>query len=321
MAAQAVFLLIGTDVYSKEQAIKKISSAFLDAKTRELDSKVFDGVDANPRDILDHISTMPLLASKRLIVIKNFAQLSAEDGARIVSHLKNPPKSACIVLDAEDDSVIKKYPELSRCAVVSRFGELAGPQFHVRTAELLLSMGGGKKISPEASLALKELYGDDIGSVSQELQKLASFVGDRPNIECGDVDEVSGGNITSSVFDLTDAIEIADVAKALSIIAELVLCGKKHYEIVGLLCWQIKRLFKGRILFEKKVPDSRIASELKINRHHYDRFFAQVKAFDLPRIETGMKALLDADMDIKRSRYDPEIALEFAVIKLCLGLR
>jgi DNA polymerase III delta subunit len=32
-----------------------------------------------------------------------------------------------------------------------------------------------------------------------------------------------------------------------------------------------------------------------------------------------MKILLETDLDIKRSRYDPAIALEFAVIKLCLG--
>ncbi len=315
----AVFLFAGNDSYAKEQAIKKLSASLLNSSSLELDYKVFNAVDSEVRDILDYVSTLPFLASKRLVVIKHFDKFSKEDSARLVRIIKNPVKSTCLVLDAEDDSVIREYPGISRYIIVSKFGELTDSQFQTRVKEILSSVNVDKKISHDAAMALKELYGSDMGSISQELQKLASFVGDRGQIETNDVEAITGNNLNASVFDLTDALEINDIAKALSIISELILSGKKHYEIVGLLCWQMKRLFKGRMLLENGMADSQIANTLKIGRRYQDRFFRQLKASSMAQVESKMRVLLETDLDIKRSKYDPSIALEFAVIKLCLG--
>ena len=110
----SVFLFAGNDTYSKEQAIKKLKSSLLDSSSLELDYKVFDGVDAEVRDILDYVSTIPFLASKRLVIIKHFEKFSKEDTSRLISYIKNPIKSTCLVLDAEDDSLLKDYPGISR---------------------------------------------------------------------------------------------------------------------------------------------------------------------------------------------------------------
>jgi DNA polymerase-3 subunit delta len=204
---------------------------------------------------------------------------------------------------------------------LNSFGELTDAQFQSRAKDVLSSLKCQKNITADAARALKDLYGGDMGSVAQELQKLSSFVGDRKQIETEDVEAIAGKHINASAFDLTDAIEVNDIKKALSIISELTLSGKKHYEIIGLLCWQMKRLFKGRVLLEKGVSDAQIAGTLKISRRYYDRFLKQLKASTLDGIESKMKTLLETDLDIKRSKYNPAIALELAVVKLCLGFR
>ena len=320
-SSKAVFLFAGNDSYSKEQAIKKLKSSLFDSSSSELDYKVFDGADAEIRDILDHVSTIPFLASKRLVIIRHFEKLSKENTSRLIEYIKNPTKSTCLVLDAEDDSIIKQYSQLSRHLIISSFGLISDSQFQARTKEMLSSAKSDKKISHEAVMALKELYGNDMGSISQELQKLSSFVGDRVQIETSDVEEIAGKNLNASTFDLTDAIEVNDPEKALSIISELMISGKRHYEIVGLLCWQTKRLFKGRMFMDGGMSESQIANSLKISRRYHERFFAQLKRSPLSQVESKMQVLLEADLDIKRSKYDPAIALELAVIKLCLGLR
>ena len=85
------------------------------------------------------------------------------------------------------------------------------------------------------------------------------------------------------------------------------------------MCWQTKRLFRGRMLMESGMADAEIANSLKISRRYHDRFFAQARRSSPAQVESKMRVLLEADLDIKRSKYDPAIALEFAVIKLCLG--
>ncbi len=315
----AAFLFVGKDSYSKEEAIKKIAFSVLGPEAGGMDYKVFDGADAVLRDILDYVSTVPFSAPKRLAVIKNFGKFSKESRSRLIDYIKNPHKSACIILDCEDDSVIKEDPQILRYISLSRFGELAESQFHARASQILSSAGRGKEISSDAAMALKEIYADDMGSVSQELHKLASFAGERNRIEVSDVEALTGKNPNASAFDLTDAIEAGDVKAALSIVSELIISGKKHYEIIGLLYWQVKRLLKGRILLAKGESDTEIAAALKINRRYYDRFSKSLKASSESGIESKIGALLDADLAIKAGKYDPKIALEFAVIKLCLG--
>lgn len=317
----SAFLFIGKDDYLKEEAIKKIERSILNASSRELDYKVFDAKTSESRDILEHISTLPFMASKRLAVVKNFEELSPEDIARIIGYLKVSANSACLIMDTEDDSVLKDYPELSKYSVVSRFGELTDSQFHTRASQMLAATGRGKKIGRDAAMALKELYGSDLGSVSQELDKLSSFVGANTEISQDDIEKVSGRNLISSAFELTDAIELNDIKKALSIVSDLLLSGKKHYEIIGLLCWQMKRLFRARLLLDKGMPEARIANAVKIGMRYQARFFKHLRSSSLAQIESKLVVLLESDLDIKRTKYDPALVLEFAVIKLCLGLR
>ena len=132
----AVFLFVGSDSYSKEEAIKRLKLSVLDSSSRELDYKVFDGADAEACDILDYISTIPFLASKRLVVIKNFEILSPEDNARLIAYIINPAKSTCFILDAEGDSVIKEYPQISRHVILKRFGGLTDSQFQSWAKEI-----------------------------------------------------------------------------------------------------------------------------------------------------------------------------------------
>jgi DNA polymerase III delta subunit len=58
---------------------------------------------------------------------------------------------------------------------------------------------------------------------------------------------------------------------------------------------------------------------LGINRRYAPEFFREAKRTDMGRIRSSLKALLEADLDIKRTRFDPETVLEFAVMRLCLG--
>ena len=59
---------------------------------------------------------------------------------------------------------------------------------------------------------------------------------------------MAGRSLASSAFDITWAIENGKIDESLSIISDLVKAGKKHYEIIGLLCWHVKRLLTAKML-------------------------------------------------------------------------
>lgn len=316
MVKSQVFLFIGDDKYQKEKAIQLLSSELLGNSSKELDHKVFYGADSDAREILDYINTIPFLADKRFVVIKDFEKMPQEFKSRLIEYIKKPLKSTCLVLESKDDSILKEYGLITRYANVRRFGELTGHELDSWIKKFLAGLG--KKIEPDAILILKELQGRNLLGLTQELEKLASFTGKKEEIKAEDVEEVVGKSLVLSTFDLADAIGEKRLDRAMKLGYGLILAGKKEYEIIGLLCWHFKRILRAKSLQARGQRDNAIAGMLKVSRKYSDGFFKQVESLGVPQLRSKIRVLLEADLDIKRTKYDPTLILEFAIIRLCL---
>ena len=92
----------------------------------------------------------------------------------------------------------------------------------------------------------------------------------------------------SNVFDMTRAMSYKKPADALKILSGLISEGSHPLQIMGGLVW-----FWGK-------AGQRIGMQ---------------------KYEKGLRALQDADLDIKRSRLKPDYAMEVLVVKLCTLLQ
>jgi len=313
----AVFLFIGSDSYSKERAVEKLGTDFSKGAPKDLEYKVFHGSDASPSDILDHLKTTPLFSEKRLILIRNAGQMDPDGMELLSGALKELPQSTCLVFDFEDDSVLKEHPVLANAASVKMFGELKGEGL-ISWAKDLVSSRSGKTIENDAIRLLEELKGALPIDLVGELEKLMAFTGERKAIKASDVEELVGRSASASAFNLSWEIGRKDTSGALRLISDLIGSGKRPHEIVGILSWHLKRVLRALVLRKEGRPDHDIAREIKIRRDEFDIFFKQLGTFCIDGVKSKMEILLSADLDIKRTRYDPGLILEFAIIRLCL---
>jgi len=312
-----VFLFIGNDSYLKEKAIEDLTSSLLDHSSRQLDYKIFYGGETEAREILDYVTTFPFLAARRLAFVKDLEKLPPEFKAPLVAYVKKPLKSTCLILESKDSSILDEYGELSKYVNINRFDGLKDSEALSWVKKFLASRD--KKIENDAALLLREMRGQDLLSLTQELEKLIAFIGERDCIKVSDVEEVVGRSLIASAFDLTDAIGKKDIEDALRIVSDLISAGKKHYEIIGLLSWHVKRLLRAKMLQAKGQTDSHIVNLLKLSRRYSDQFFKQLRLIQIPQMRSKMAVLFEADLDIKRTKFDPTLVLEFAIIKLCLS--
>jgi len=81
---------------------------------------------------------------------------------------------------------------------------------------------------------------------------------------------------------------------------------------------RILKLFKAKILKKKGESDYAIAALLRVGRKFQDDFFRQLAGITLDKIRSNIELLLQADLDIKRSKFGPGTVLEFTLIRLCL---
>lgn len=316
-APGSVFLFAGNDSYSKEKAIDELITAVLGGSARELNCKVFYGADSDASHILDYLATLPFLSPRRVAVVKDFDKLSKESKSLIADYAKKKiSKSTCLILDMKDTAALNDYSSGGHVSI-RRFSDPTDSELTSWIKHFLSAKG--KKIEDDAVAALKELQGQNLLSIASELEKLMLFTEPADCIRMSDVEDVVARSLTASAFDLMDAIERKDIDAAISIVSESMQGGKKHYEIIGLLCWHLKRILKAKMLFTGGASEPQVGATLKIGARYRSEFFRQVKAVDISRIKSRLGILLEADANIKRAKYDPGLVLEFTVIRLCLS--
>lgn len=313
---QPVFLLVGDDGYLKEEAVKRIISS-LGAKPDDgQNAAVFYGGELNHQEVFDSLNTVPLLSGKRIVIIKDADRVSDNFRADLIAYIKKPSRNAYLLLEAGDDSALQDYSEVASLMSVRRVAAPEGDALCSWIRERLKSEG--KSIDDDALAILKELEGNDLHYISMELDKLASFVGLKKNITQQDVEEIAGKSLIKSAFDMADEIGRKNSAGALKVVSGLIGEGKKESELIGLISWYLKRMLKARIMKEEGQSDHFIASSLRIGRRFQTDFFRQLAGFNREKIIASIDTLLQADLDIKRSRFDQGSILELAIIRLCL---
>jgi DNA polymerase-3 subunit delta len=313
----AVFLFTGTDAYSKEKAVEKLKTDMARGVSDDIDYRVFRGGESDPNEIISHIRTSPLFSKNRIIRIREFDQMESGDIKLLSEAIKNLSGATYLVLEAEDDSALRPYPDVLHSVSVRMFGEVKGAGLLSWALDFVYSTSG-KTIDKDAVVLLAELKGHLPTDLSGELEKLITFTGDRKSITVFDVEDLVGRSVMASAFDLSWKIGRKDASAALRLATDLTRSGTRPYEIIGILSWHLKRVLRALGLREKGRSDNEIAIELGINRRDADTFFRQLKTFDVKGVRSKIKALLSADLDIKRTRYDQGIVLELAIIRLCL---
>ncbi len=312
----SVTLFIGKDAYLKEKAIKEMASSILGKSSKRLDFKVFSGGETEAREVVDYAATFPFSSASRFIVIRDFDEFSPEDRACLIAYLKKPSNTASIAIDTANDFILKEDPTLKKFVTIISIGDLTDEELFSWIKKAASSRG--KQIEDDAAEILKELKGGDLLSLTQEIEKLAAFTGKSKSIKVSDVESAVGRSVVSSIFDLGRVICDKNTHKALELASGLILSGKKTHEIIGLLTWHFKLLLKGLILKAKGETNFSISNILRVRREYTNEFFKHMKPLDIDKIKSKMSILLEADLDIKSSRLDPALALEFAIMRLCL---
>jgi DNA polymerase III subunit delta len=313
----SVFLFIGSERYLKQSALDKLKASIRSNPQEDIDHKVFYGTDSTASQILDHAQAFPLFSSKKLIVLKEFNKFPKDDRSRLAEYLKNPAKSTYIVIDVDADEPPKDLVPLSKFVRTTAFSSPTSGELSSWITRYLASKG--KNIELGALDVLKELQSSNLEALSRELDKLASFVGERDTVTAEDVEKLVGKSSVESAFELGWSIGDKDLERAMKLVLQLMLEGKRPHETIGLITWHLNRIMKAKALAAGGESAYSIASTLRIARRYQDAFFKQVKAYSFAQIRNKMDILLEADLDIKRTRFDPLLVLELAIIRLCLG--
>lgn len=213
-------------------------------------------------------------------MVRQCEALKAQDQRLILGYAQKPFAQTILVLEINEDeagesflAALRGYAQVISCV------PLEGQQL-LRWIENFLKKLG-KKIEPQAQVVLIQKIGANLGFLSNALESLSLYIGQRETVQAQDVQKLVGRDLNTTAFELFEAIKLRQGEKALRVLDDLFKDAVHPAQILGALAHSI------------------IAQR--------QRFGGM--CFSLAELE-------QADSDIKFGRTTPRLALELLVVKL-----
>lgn len=302
-----VYLFCGSERQLMEEALKKVESLVVDPSTRCFNYNLFQGTEVSAENIISVAQTVPMMARKRLVVVKDVDKLAASELDRLSRYIKDPSPTTCLVLAADKVDMRKGLFQALKPAAVyfEPLYENQVPSWIKKEAE-----GKGKSITPDAVHYLAEAVGNDLMKLRNELEKAALYVGDRKEIAAGDIENVTTRSKLESIFKLTDAVGSRDAAKALKVLADLLESGENGVKILYMVTRHLRLIYKVKELMEAGLKGDSVSKEAGVHPFVLKGVISQVKGFSKAGLREAFKMLLEADTSLKSGKLSERLVLE-----------
>lgn len=273
--------------------------------------------------VLSDAITVPFLEELKIIILKNpkFLTKSAtstkDEIKAMLKYLKNPCDSTLLIIDATN-TVINQSNEIYKMLKnVSRIIDYPDPEEIELKGWIVRSFdANGIDIKDDALTLLLEYIGDDQARLSQEIDKLSSYVGKGGTIRKEDIKLLVPKNINNEIYLLIKAIINHDLALTNQIYDNLITHTKDSLTIFSLISNKFKELLSTYRLLKYGYSQSDIAKFYNVSTGKAYYIVQEARAFKLSDLEFYIDKLAELDYQIKSGKLDKTIGLELLLLKL-----
>lgn len=273
--------------------------------------------------VLSDAITVPFLEELKIIILKNpkFLTKSAtstkDEIKAMLKYLKSPCDSTLLIIDATN-TVINQSNEIYKMLKnVARIIDYPDPEEIELKGWIVRSFdANGIDIKDDALTLLLEYIGDDQARLSQEIDKLSSYVGKGGTIRKEDIKLLVPKNINNEIYLLIKAIINHDLALTNQIYDNLITHTKDSLTIFSLISNKFKELLSTYRLLKYGYSQSDIAKFYNVSTGKAYYIVQEARAFKLSDLEFYIDKLAELDYQIKSGKLEKTIGLELLLLKL-----
>jgi len=243
--------------------------------------------------VLEALNTPPFLAPRRVVVVRDAQGLSAEETAALLAWLERPAPDVALVVGvvgAKSHKLVKAAQEVVEVNVASGArNRTAFVQEKMRSYNVTIDAGAATMIS--------ERVGDDVARVDSLARLLASIYGSAP-LARGHVEPYLGDAGGVPEWDLTDALESADAAAAITV-ARRMLDSRGRAGVQIIFALQRYYLRMARLEGAGVSTGEEAAQILGMNPFGAKKILAMANRLGAERIADAVHLIAAADVDLK----------------------
>ncbi len=322
-----IYYIHGEETYLLDKALEAITKAACPEGTNDFNYDAFQGRDIDAGSILASANMLPMMAERRLVVVRDLQEISPKELEPLEEYFEDPSPTTCLVFHARTIqkkidgriSIVKKLKKAAEhCEFKSLYENELGP-FMKRQAKRR-----GLRINREVSAYLIDAVGTELAALDQAFLKIDLYMGKAEDEEpravtVEDAQAVVARTRNRSVFDLTDALGERNFQSAMEILDRMLLDG----EAPLLLSHMIARHF--RIVAKLQDPSLRnagrgkAAGAVRVNPFFVKDYKRHARTFSTDEVAEILRQLLEVDIALKSSPLDDRVILEQLLTDICIG--
>lgn len=266
--------------------------------------------------VLEDLMTLPFLAERRVVVVRSADAFISTHRERLEAYFGAPSPTGVLVLECRSfPKTTRLYKQAeARGAWIEECKKLAGRA----VAEFVSAEAArlGKRMAPSAVARLIDLVGPEAGTLASEVEKLALYAGERPDITEHDVAELVGQSREEKIFAVADAAGQGALARSLVLWRQVLESDPEApYRVVGGLAFVLRRWLLAHRLREGGQPVAAIAP--RVMMWGRERELEAILRRNPPRkVRAQLAALAELDAQAKSGLRSIETGIELLLTQL-----
>jgi len=315
----AVYLIKGNDPALMAQAAHNLMERLVGGGDPSLVVEEFGGPGADQLDIgpvIDACTTPPFLVEQRVVVVREAGRMTAGDAKRLVEYLEEPLATTALILVGGGGTV----PQALAKAVGAIGGVVDTSVGTGRARSQWLAdrlKAGPVRLEGPAVAELSEHLGEDMGRLEGLLDTLASAYGEGATVSVDDLGPFLGAAGTLAPWDLTDAIDSGETARAVTVLHRMLASGESHPLVVmSVLHRHYRQMLR---LDGTGATSAEQAAQMLGLRSAFPakKALAQSHRLGTARIARAIRLLAQADLDVRgTTALSGDLVLEVLVARL-----
>lgn len=324
-----VYLVVGEESFLEAEVLAAIKAAALQGGVPGLNEDRFVAGEVDVERVLSAARTLPMLAKRRLVVVRNLERWEPREGAeekgaskgaaldRLTEYAKAPSPTTTLVLVGATLDKRRRLVTAARnegfvvsCEPLAR-GDL--PRFVQK-----LVRERNCRIAPDIADAIAELAGPELAQVADAVERVCLYAGEGAEVGEAAVAECIVRLRPSTVWELVGAVARRDSGAALAALHQVYDPADRGIRLVGLLAWSTRQLVKFESAVRAGLGPPEAAARAGAPPFKARELAQQIRGLSAAELERWLVRLAVVDADLKGgSKRPPKATLERAILDLC----
>src|SRR5438445_3212699 len=334
------YVFVGDETFFRKKCREAILQHLVPADLREFSLFDFDLSETELVEVLDRARTPSLMAPFQIFFVRGvktlFGRGSNDDKLNAIEqYCKDPNPDAVLIFIADHISIpadarridltdkdryeriretMGRYCAIVELGRVEESDAVRWIQEYCVTREV--------KVDADAARELVDSLGGDMMMISNGLEKLILYVGDKKRVTLGDVETMVLAAKQRSLYELTDAISARDRTRALETLDAILYTGDGDEAAIGHLYMLAKTFRQMLVILERNVRDQRMLwaalwQGFRVPPFAADDIIRQAQRYKSRReLTRAIRLVAKADLALRSNPVSKRMVLERLIMDL-----